>query len=378
MNLKNIINEWFALLPKGFAHQPYSKAEIDILESVLIRNNIDIKSVMQTLVESNALNYTPDLAEADVDGDGKDDSSDSDRFIAKSQPWMQSANEFESFILANYTKSGQSINNIDGMYDRVVRLDPTDRQEVVKKIGLNSKRALNHGGYSMGKYEKLLFDIIKSTIKIPNGHFSELWFAIIHDGEVSGAVATAESPIESDVDVGSDGVSLKNYSRISNVDFGKLPGDLASEFRDIVAVFSLMTGAKIKKSFGRQSINGLLDVMTDEGINNDVRDIIELGNTTAIKSIKRLADKLNTYLSGRDPEDIVKIICDKIDAMIDKKVASVDWWGIISGDTVYLERSSDIIASMKTVDNRLPKSIASFHSFNLWANGNVLRSNISG
>ena len=57
-----------------------------------------------------------------------------------------------------------------------------------------------------------------------NGEPSELWFAIMYNGQAKGGVAKG-GDIESDVDVDGTGVSIKNYTSIANLDFGSLPAE---------------------------------------------------------------------------------------------------------------------------------------------------------
>ena len=48
-NITDILAEWFYRLPNGYASQPYSKTELQILESVLKENNIESTSIIENL-----------------------------------------------------------------------------------------------------------------------------------------------------------------------------------------------------------------------------------------------------------------------------------------------------------------------------------------
>lgn len=41
MNQEDIIREWFYRLPKGYAHPPYSKQEMNALHEVLTENGLN-------------------------------------------------------------------------------------------------------------------------------------------------------------------------------------------------------------------------------------------------------------------------------------------------------------------------------------------------
>ena len=114
---------------------------------------------------------------------------------------------------------GQDVLNIDNFYSSLVK-SPNSKKlfELIQNSGNKKLRSVHD---SIEGLERELFDIIMGTIKIPNGEPSELWFAIMYNGQIKGGVA-GETGITSDVDIDGQGVSLKNYSKINTIDFGSL------------------------------------------------------------------------------------------------------------------------------------------------------------
>lgn len=363
VNIEGLMHEWFANLPKGYAQKPYSRDELLVLENVLRKHKLDPAPFITALTE------------ADVDKDGKPDDSKDDRFIADSQPWMETLDAFEKFIFDNYVMAGQQLDNLDVLYRKLIDTPDPARKNIIKIIGKNTKRKLSGSSYKMGQYEKMLFDLIKGSVKVPNGHHSELWFAIIHDGEIKGGVA-GESGIVSDVDVDTDGVSLKNYSKMNAVDFGSLDPDLSREFSGMVSLLSILTDSKVTKSLGRSGINKLLEILETDEIQQDFNALIQLGQNSKIGMINRIFKRVEKILRGRSPEEMVVSFCEHVDDMLRTKLTEVDWWGIIVGDMVHLSPSQEIFDALKCQDNRLSDGVLNFHKLSLWINANKIHKEI--
>ena len=118
---------------------------------------------------------------------------------------------FDIFIRETYLAPGQPINGLINFYSDVV-----SNSRLQKFILDPPKKNLRTGTYPISGMERELYDIIETGIKIPNGHSSELWFAIVFKGLVVGA--QGKTP---DVEVGNQTVSLKNYTT-ATFDFGTL------------------------------------------------------------------------------------------------------------------------------------------------------------
>ena len=99
------------------------------------------------------------------------------------------------------------------MYDAIMKSADSDRL-INQLIKGNSTIELQAGSTPIRGIYATLYDIIEHTIKIPNGNQSELWFAIAFKGKVAGAVAGAGG-IETDIEVGDETVSLKNYNKVT-------------------------------------------------------------------------------------------------------------------------------------------------------------------
>ena len=52
MNIRNLMNEWFAHLPKGYAEKPYSESELNVLKDILHREHINPTEIINALSES--------------------------------------------------------------------------------------------------------------------------------------------------------------------------------------------------------------------------------------------------------------------------------------------------------------------------------------
>lgn len=333
---KQIVNEWFARLEKGYAQPPYTKHELKVLDEVMQKYNLK-------------------LNEAPAD-------------------FMASPQIFEDYIKKHYVYAGQQVDGIDRLYASIV-----NKPEVVKIVDTNYSRDLQSTKYVMSSVEKELFDIIMRAISIKNANSSELWFSIVYNGKVKGGVAGRS--IVSDVEVGNDDVSLKNYSKLSIVDFGSLSGDVWESVYDIIQMASLITGEKVNISMTRDSINNQLKLLSDPDNQRQIGELIQLSKTTDIKAIQTIGSKFEKLIGSDNPADLNKIIdsvLKQVDSAIATKLRAVGYWGIIINNTVYLETTENMFNSLKsdTKTNRLSPAIIQFKGSKLYVNGNYIHREI--
>ena len=282
---------------------------------------------------------------------------------------VESSSSLEQILKSKYVVQGQDVLNIDNFYSSLIK-SPNSKKlfELIQNSGNKKLRSVHD---SIEGLEKELFDIIMGTIKIPNGEPSELWFAIMYNGQIKGGVA-GDTGITSDVDIDGQGVSLKNYSKISTIDFGSLSKTVEELLRDSINLFQILTGGRVTKTLTRSSINNILGLIDSPSVASDIEKILKLAETTDIEAIKRLALQIENNLDERDPRSIVAKFCNGIDFNIKTKLNEVKWWVTIHNGICYIESSQELYDKLRCIDNRLSSAISSFKDLHLFVNGNVL------
>lgn len=343
--IDKIINEWTYQLDSGY---PTKESDYEILRTVLRETK---------LLSEAEINHTINQAKG----------------VIQEQPLeINDAQSFEKFIYSEYAMEGQRFLGLPLLYEKI-QASP-NRNELMSIITDLNKKDLRSGEYPIVGTDAELYQLIKDTVKVPNGHYSELWFAIKFNGEVKGGVAG--DSIVSDIDVGSDGVSLKDYEKISTVDFGNLTADTAMLLKIAVNSFEMLTGMQINKSMTRDSINAVLDNLDSDELRDDIRSLIQISKDTEIKVIRRFVDKLQRFMPDGNPERIVENFCSQLNETIRAKLIEVDWWGIISGGKLYLESSDEMYEALKCKNNRVAPAVSNFKGFHLFVNGNRINAAI--
>jgi hypothetical protein len=354
--IQTIITEWLYRLPTGI---PKVQSDYEVLRDVLQEQTeltaFQIESIVRRASGISEQTETTDW--------------DEDPIISQT---TISYENFTNLIYSRYTVENQSIIGLESMY-RMIQDHPR-QNEISNLIFSKRQKSLKSGIYPIRGVDELLYDIIAKTIKIPNGDYSELWFAIIYDGKVAGAVA-GESGIEADIEVGDENVSLKNYDR-TTFDFGSLDPESTEQMNSFLELSKLLTGNSIPKTKGRNHINEILGLLENPDIDEEIQTIIDMRETTNIRVLQRIGDKINDLLNSHDDANsLVTAFCKNIDIMLKRKISTVGWWGmIIKGNkTLFLETADDIFESIRCKDNRLSPAIANFHMNKLF----VLGSNLS-
>ena len=310
---------------------------------------------------------------------GRTTGSDIIRSISVSSETFLDAQEFEQYIMTTYSVQGQQIIGLRGMYDAIQQLNESDKNAVLDIIRKPANLTLRTGVTPIRGSFEILYDIIRDTIKIPNGDESELWFAISYDGRVKGAVA-GETGIEADIEVGDQTVSLKNYNK-TTFDFGSLDAESTEQLNSFIELAKLLTGQDISKSKGRDQLNNILDMLDDPAVEREIQELIDMRATTHIKMIQRIGDKLNDLLNSADDIDsIIQSFCRNIDALLSRKINSVGWWGMIikPNKTMFLESSADLYNVLKcTPNHRLSAGVANFHQNHLFVLGSQMSTQVT-
>ena len=358
--IQSILTEWTYRLPKGY---PTSDSDYQVLYDVLQEMTAFSREERDRIVTH---------AKGIVEQSGEEPQPTTDT----NQLGFSDATDFENYVLDRYAVNGQSIIGLQPMYDAIVKT--SDSSRLIQLIKGNSTMELHAGAYPIRGIYNTLYDIIEHTIKIPNGDQSELWFAIAFKGKVAGAVA-GDSGIEADIEVGDETVSLKNYNKIT-FDFGSLPANgtqLLNEFLDIA---KLLTSQDISKSKGARQINTVLDFLDNESVEAQVRQLIQMSETTDIELIRNIGNRLKKFYSLSDNLDkMISAFCHIVDTTLEEKVLSVGWWGIIikPNRTLYLEPASDIYESIRCKNDRLSNAIANFHQNKLFVLGSQLNTKVT-
>ena len=286
------------------------------------------------------------------------------------------AASFEQYIKTKFSVEGQQIIGLPAMYDAVMSSDETD--QLIDLITGPVKMRLATGVVPIRGVYSTLYNIIKNTIKIPNGDESELWFAISYGGLVKGAVA-GESGIEADIEVGNQTVSLKNYEKIT-FDFGSLSSEGVQLLNSFLEMAKLLTGQDISKSKGREQINSVLDFLDTEKTETDIRRIIKLGDKSDIPMLQNISKKLQSFYQLDDNLDtMIHAFCNIVDKMVVEKITSVNWWGMIikSNETLFLEAADELAPILKCRNDRLSPAIANFHQNKLFVLGSQLNTKVT-
>jgi hypothetical protein len=279
---------------------------------------------------------------------------------------------FENFIKTNYLEEDQTISGLDSLYNAIQ--NSPEKNKLFSLIQSSGNRPLRPGKSSIQNVEGELFNLIMSSIKMKNGDPSELWFAIMYSGKAKGGVAKG-GDIESDVDVDGIGVSIKNYTSISNLDFGSLPANELKQLKQIINLLVVLTGVEFTAGLGRDSINNLLKVLKTPSFQNDLENILRIGEDTQIPALKNMYNTIVRYLPNRNVDELVDEFVDGVNGinkLIADKITKVKWWAIISKNSLYLE-SSDVIASrLHSNDGQLSPVFRQIKGNNLFVNGNRL------
>jgi hypothetical protein len=277
---------------------------------------------------------------------------------------------FENFIKQKYLAEKQSISGLDSLYDAIQKSSEKDKLFLL--IESSGNRQLSAGKSSIQSTEGELFKLIMSFVKMPNGDPSELWFAIMYNGKAKGGVATEETGIESDVVVGNAGVSIKNYSSIGNLDFGALPSEELKELKKITNLLIVLTNIEFTAGLSRNSLNNLLKILNSPSFQDDLNGILRIGKDTQIKSLQNIYNAIIKYLPSGDAGELVDEFVNGINNLITNKIKKVEWWAIISKNSLYLEPSNTIANRLQSKEGQLSPVISQIKGNNLFINGNRL------
>jgi len=352
MTIDSILTEWSYRLPKGY---PTQSRDYKMLYDIILE-----MSDLSPLEAQRVVNRAQGLHED----------------VITEQTQITNAASFEQYIIQNFAVDKQQFIGLKGMYNEI--MDHPESAQLIQLITSPPQMRLAAGAVPIRGIYGELYNIIESTIKIPNGDFSELWFAIAYGGQVKGAVA-GNTGIEADIEVGTDTVSLKNYEK-TTFDFGSLPTEGVQLLNSFLEMAKLLTGQDISKSKGREQINSVLDFLDTEKTETDIRRIIKLGDDSDIPMLQNISKKLQSFYQLDDNLDtMIHAFCNIVDKMVTHKIESVGWWGMIikSNKTLFLESSAELLPLLMCRNDRLSPAIANFHQNKLFVLGSQLNTKVT-
>tara|TARA_Y100000034_G_scaffold131287_1_gene191709 strand:+ start:1586 stop:2764 length:1179 start_codon:yes stop_codon:yes gene_type:complete len=380
-DINQIITEWTYRLDSGY---PTKDSDYDVLQNVLQElTELEQPAIQRIVRRARGLEEAPEQNLLDI-------GLDPEHHPITSEALGMSEQEFIQYIEERYLSPGQIVKGLGGLYNRINKLDP----EMLTKVSdiildSNAKKTIADGQYSMTAPEVALYSAITPGVTVTNGHPSELWFAIIYNGLVAGAVG-GKDDIESDVIIGNDTLSLKAYTN-TTFDLGTLPGNAKAYLTKFIALSELLLdnvgdpgqAFKYEYSMSANEINDALRRINDpkmiKELNNFLNTPSDIGIIEKLKN--QLRQTLMRVVDSTYPEKIDKVddfFCDQIDAFIREKINKVSYWGFILTDnkTVFIRSSATVTDALtsKIVDGtrQLSPAITNFRQGKLFIKGSGL------
>ena len=124
----------------------------------------------------------------------------------------------------------------------------------------------------------------------------------------------------------------------------------------------------------------MLDFLDNESVESQVRQLIQMSETTDIALIRNVGDRLKKFYSlSENLDNMISAFCHIIDEALKEKIMSVSWWGMIikTNRILYLEPAADIYESVRCKNDRLSNAIANFHHNKLHVLGSQLNSKVT-
>ena len=289
---------------------------------------------------------------------------------------FRSAEAFDAYIRKRYLSENQIVTGLNALYQQIMKSSMSSGLKAL--IISKTDKSLKGGEYPMSSIDGELYDILKRTVKITNGHETELWFAIVFKGLVIGA--KGETP---DVLVNGKTVSLKAY-RSSTFDFGTLDNDSSRLLSIFINLTQLLTDISINPvQLSKIDINKALALLESDEVKKDVEAILKLAESPSIPPpITKLASQIKRLLNSNDTKNLHNLVvqfCNDIDILLEAKIKDANWWGLIVTDnkTLYLNDSDSVFNSIRCKNNRLSNAVAHFKGWHLWIKGTQLETAVT-
>ena len=366
MNIADIVCEWFYRLPTGYAQKPYSKEDISVLEDIL--------------KEYKVSNYQSILSYISEDGEQVPEEDDEEKRPEK-EPETHESNEdfrnlldsFEQFsdiINRRYITSGLQVQGLDILYKKILELPDTIQDQMRRLIGKRTNRDIYNGTFKMGQYEKILHDLMKHTVNIPNISSEILWFAFILDGKVE-PQAAGNSIETGNLFIDNTNVLIRNFAN-EVITFGTVDPELGAILTVLINLGEVIDGSKIE-DLTKNAINSLLDKITDEENRAELDQFLNLSNVTKLSALKSLSANIKASLENQNLDELPVKFCTLVDQFISKILSTISYWGTIRDDMVYLTSGESLYPQLNcTKEKKLGGGIFNISNMKLNVLGDVI------
>lgn len=365
MKIEDVIYEWFANLPFGYALPPYDKEEISALREVIEEHGLD-ESIIKVLTEEESEEETakqqpkqqPQEPTEEPEQHPEPERPDT-RFRGETADFMANPTELGNFIVSKYTDGSVRIEGFRELFGQIKKLPSNRLQNVTKLIYENTNRKISGGSFKMGDNERLLRSILNKNLRFDNSTSDDLFVAIIYNGQIKGA-PKRDTGIYSTIDIdGSAGIKLRRFKNLKSIDFGVLPPETSELLDGIISVYRLVNNKDISGTVTSFEINEALKLIQKPEIASEIETLLQSQQTSSIKAIKILGQRINTMLDATPIGEIASRFIKSVDGVLRNKLQSVSHWVTVGKRMVFIETSVDIYNLVKPNDreNTLSTSI---------------------
>lgn len=351
---REIIIEWFARLPKGYATHPYSKEELNILREVLIENDLD----------PNQVQDTEETPEQPVE-------PKQSRFRGKTADFMESPEALSSFIISRYTDGVVKIKGFDKLHSVILGLTPSRLQAVTKMIYENTNRELINGTFKMGDNERLLLKLILNSLTIEKSNHFNLFLAIIYDGKITAVENSTD--LQSSFTV-AEQIQVATHTNFNSqiISLGVITPDLKNKLDILKGIYKLIRNREISDNFTVSEINEILKELNNPNVQQEIQNLLTNARSSNIESMKALAQQIQTTLDSTSVENLVAEFIRDVDSVIRLKLQDINYIITVTKRMVYVKPIGKIYSKLKPTNN-IPNSIMDFNNGMLNLNSNVLK-----
>ena len=357
MNIDSIITEWTYRLEKGYPDSPEDYQE---LRSVL-QEMTDLSETDQDAIVRRAQGLTED---------------EEDDIVITTAPENQ---KLITYIETNYKFTEQTIDNLDFFSLKV--LESRSKEQLLEIIYSNtpyydlSRSDIRITGIALELYN------ICSVVKVTNGHWSELFFALMFKGRVKGSTAGDNNNIKSDVELNNPKVdiSVKSYME-TTYDCGSLPTGAYTKLKQFIALSELITGINVESiSLSTIEINKIFKELESERLQDEIKEILKQEDSS-FAILRNASKRIQSILGNTSPdylENIIDSFCNDLDNILHITfVDKIDWWALINrnNNTIFLRPSTEIYEAVRCRKEypRISSAIPNFHQGKVWLKGSAV------
>lgn len=369
MNIDSILTEWRYRLPAGY---PKTADDFGILRDVILEmTDVDLTEAERIVRRAMGLDEAPE-----------DEDLQSEPTQISVTGIMESPEAFEAYVGKTYAYSAgtvvQQIENLDALYAKIKQISQPQYDAVVNIItDTTPYYTLRRDDIRITGTALLLYNACK-VVKIPNGHWSELFFAFMFKGRVKAGVAGEEDNIKSDVETSNPpaNISVKSYESVT-YDCGTLPDGSYNKLKKFIALGELLTGIDMETStMSTIELNNILRELESEHLQDEIKEILKQEDSSFVL-IKNAALRIRSILGSESPdylESIIDAFCNDLDKTLQTAfVDKVNWWAMFNrkNNTLFLRSSEEIFNAVRCRSEypRISNAIPNFHQGKVWLKG---------